>query len=303
MAAMILLHAGLGSRMDIHAENLFRTVLEEGKERILRGENALSTSWALTGLLEASGLFNAGVGAIPQEDGVVRRDIGTMDGRNLKALGIPGITTLSCPSRILPELFFSTRHVLLSGEATSHWISRMGLADLSVAPGFSPDSLSYWKKSIDEPGGGTVGAVVLDGNGHCAATTSTGGMGRMRPGRIGDSSIPGAGYYADDQLGAISMTGTGESILRTVGGLRLLLEADRPPDRRTALRNVNRLLESMSGKTEGKIGGILISRKNGPFVLHSPGPMLAGSWSSQDNLLSVSDSWDPVHLRNLSDDL
>lgn len=299
MDPMILLHAGLGTRMDPASENLFRTILREGKERIQSGEPALTVSWALTELLEFSGLFNAGIGAIPQEDGVVRRDIGTMDGKSLKSLGIPGITTLSCPSRILPELFFSTQHVLLSGDSTSHWIVQTGQSDLDVTPGFSPDSLSFWEKNTDKPGGGTVGAVVVDGGGHCAATTSTGGTGRMRPGRIGDSSIPGAGYYADDRLGAVSMTGTGESILRTIGGYRLLAEADRTPDREKALHELDCLLQSMVRETNGKIGGILISRKNGPFILHSPAPMLAGSWSSRDGLFRVSDKWDPLHIRNL----
>ncbi len=293
MHPLVLLHAGLGSRMETPSENLLRTILSEGKKRLLQGETALSTSWALTGILEASGLFNAGTGAIPQEDGVVRRDIGTMDGHTLKTLGIAGITTLSCPSRILPELFFSTRHVLLSGEATSHWISRMGLSDLPNDPAYPPEALSHWKKDPGVPGGGTVGVVVYDLEGHCAATTSTGGMGRMWPGRIGDSSIPGAGYYAQDSLGAVSMTGTGESILRTVGGLRLLLEVDRAQDRETASQKANSLLESMAAMTEGHIGGILCSRKNGPLVLHSPAPMLAGFWSSREDHFQVSDSWDP----------
>ncbi|MHB8422553.1 MAG: isoaspartyl peptidase/L-asparaginase [Leptospirales bacterium] len=300
MDATILLHAGLGTRLDLPSENLFRTILREGKERILGGEAALTVSWALTGLLESSGLFNAGIGAIPQEDGVVRRDIGTMDGKNLKSLGIPGITNLSCPSRILPELFFSTNHVLLSGESTSHWIVRSGHSDLEVAPGFAPDSLRFWEKNMDSPGEGTIGAVVIDSRGHCAATTSTGGTGRMRPGRIGDSSIPGAGYYADDRMGAISMTGTGESILKTVGGFRLLYEAERAPDRETASTELKQLIESMSKETEGRIGGILVSRKNGPFVLHCPGPMLAGAWSSREDLFKVSDTWDPLHIRNLA---
>ncbi|MGH9104803.1 MAG: isoaspartyl peptidase/L-asparaginase, partial [Acidimicrobiales bacterium] len=60
------------------------------------------------------------------------------------------------------------------------------------------------------PGPGTVGAVALDGDGHVAAATSTGGRAGQRPGRVGDTPIIGAGTWADDRTAAISATGTGE---------------------------------------------------------------------------------------------
>ncbi|WP_410969296.1 isoaspartyl peptidase/L-asparaginase, partial [Salmonella sp. SAL04284] len=48
----------------------------------------------------------------------------------------------------------------------------------------------------------TVGAIALDGNGHLAAATSTGGTLNKSPGRVGDSSLIGCGCYADDQSAA-----------------------------------------------------------------------------------------------------
>jgi beta-aspartyl-peptidase (threonine type) len=61
--------------------------------------------------------------------------------------------------------------------------------------------------------GGTVGAVAVDGEGHVAAATSTGGLLGKLAGRIGDSAILGAGTYADDRAGAASATGHGEAII------------------------------------------------------------------------------------------
>jgi L-asparaginase / beta-aspartyl-peptidase len=61
---------------------------------------------------------------------------------------------------------------------------------------------------------GTVGAVALDGDGHLAAATSTGGMTGKRYSRIGDSPIIGAGTYADDRSCAVSATGHGEVFIR-----------------------------------------------------------------------------------------
>ena len=61
---------------------------------------------------------------------------------------------------------------------------------------------------------GTIGAVAVDGKGHLAACTSTGGTPYKRPGRVGDTPIIGAGTYADDHEAAASSTGLGEAILK-----------------------------------------------------------------------------------------
>jgi L-asparaginase / beta-aspartyl-peptidase len=61
-----------------------------------------------------------------------------------------------------------------------------------------------------------VGAVALDKNGNIAAATSTGGLTNKRYGRLGDSSIIGAGTYANNETCAISCTGYGEYFIRTV---------------------------------------------------------------------------------------
>ncbi len=47
----------------------------------------------------------------------------------------------------------------------------------------------------------TVGAVVMDFEGHVSAATSTGGLNGKAKGRVGDSPIAGAGLFADDKLG------------------------------------------------------------------------------------------------------
>lgn len=58
----------------------------------------------------------------------------------------------------------------------------------------------------------TVGAVVLDGAGHFAVATSTGGSAPALPGRVGDTPIVGCGYYAGPH-GAVALTGPGEHIV------------------------------------------------------------------------------------------
>ena len=62
--------------------------------------------------------------------------------------------------------------------------------------------------------GDTVGIVVYY-DGKLAAGTSTGGTFLKLPGRIGDTPLIGAGTFASKELGAVSATGIGETIIRT----------------------------------------------------------------------------------------
>ena len=102
-----------------------------------------------------------------------------------------------------------------------------GAAAFAREAGFAPggeemitararERLARWEAGRVGEGwaGGTVGAVAVDGAGHVAAATSTGGTVGKRPGRVGDSPIPGAGTWADDGSAACSATGIGEAILR-----------------------------------------------------------------------------------------
>lgn len=68
------------------------------------------------------------------------------------------------------------------------------------------DALEKWKiKHVNV--GETVGAVAVDKYGHVAVATSTGGRNGKMVGRVGDTSVIGAGSYADDNIGAVSTTG------------------------------------------------------------------------------------------------
>ena len=60
----------------------------------------------------------------------------------------------------------------------------------------------------------TIGIVVIDANGDIACGTSTNGLANKVPGRTGDSPIPGAGCYVDNQVGAAAATGDGDVMMR-----------------------------------------------------------------------------------------
>jgi beta-aspartyl-peptidase (threonine type) len=74
--------------------------------------------------------------------------------------------------------------------------------------------IPHSKKS--PPSKGTVGAVACDASGDLAAATSTGGMANKKFGRVGDTSLIGAGTYAANDTCAVSCTGHGEYFMRGV---------------------------------------------------------------------------------------
>jgi beta-aspartyl-peptidase (threonine type) len=103
-------------------------------------------------------------------------------------------------------------HALLAGREAWRFAQEVGITPAA------PNALVTERQrmrlaALTSVSGGTVGAVARDRFGRFAAATSTGGIVGKRPGRIGDSPIPGAGTWADARC-AISATGDGEAILR-----------------------------------------------------------------------------------------
>ncbi len=63
---------------------------------------------------------------------------------------------------------------------------------------------------------GTVHVSAINAQGDISCVTSTSGLAFKRPGRIGDSPIPGAGLYVDNDVGSCGSTGRGEANLLEV---------------------------------------------------------------------------------------
>ncbi|HID41337.1 MAG TPA: asparaginase [Pyrodictium sp.] len=173
--------------------------------------------------LEDSGVLNAGIGSILTYDGRVEMDAGVMTDA-MQAGGVAVVAYPRNPVRLAAYVARELPHVLLAGPAADELAQRLGL---EKHPGPSPHALERWKtlreklrsgegpswaRAIYELYGDTVGAVVLSA-GRLAASASTGGIVLKHAGRIGDSPVPGAGFYVERGVGGCSATGIGETIL------------------------------------------------------------------------------------------
>lgn len=233
---VIVIHGGAGDGItpeNINTEVRLRysskmtEALMAGQKVLENGGSAVDAVETVIMVLEDSPLFNAGVGAVLSWDGKPELDASIMDGSTLKAGSISGVSRIKNPISTARRVMDTSIHVMLSREGAEEFAKSQNME--MVEPGyFKTDdrqrSLERYKKKVgylpqadhDFSKHGTVGCVILDGKGHIAAGTSTGGMTGKRYGRVGDSPILGAGTYASNETCGISSTGHGEFFIRYV---------------------------------------------------------------------------------------
>jgi beta-aspartyl-peptidase (threonine type) len=231
-----------------------RRAAEAGHAVLRAGGTALDAVEAAVRVLEDDERFNAGYGAVLTRDGTVEHDALIVDGA-LRAGAVGALGGFANPITVARRVLERGVHVLMVGEGARRFALEEGLTEVPSAALISPRARARFEAAHGAlaRSGDTVGACAIDAAGHIAAATSTGGLLGKRPGRVGDSPIPGAGGFADDRLGAVSATGHGESILR-VGLSRTVAERLRSGDAPAmACRFALAALAERTGATAGVI--------------------------------------------------
>jgi len=206
----LIVHGGAGSIPEserAERQAAVERARDAGWSEIRNG--ALAAVVAAVRRLEDEPLLNAGIGACLNSDGVVELDAGVMLGADLRVGAAACLRDVRHPIDLAVAVMEDGRHVLLAAEGASRFAREHGveLADPSV---FITDR----KRQQLIQGADTVGAVARDADGRLVVGVSTGGRTGKLPGRIGDSPIAGAGFYADDRFGAVCGTGLGEAFIR-----------------------------------------------------------------------------------------
>ena len=220
----IVVHAGSGNAGgpapgDVlnPRQKSFRTYLAMGRQMLADGANSIDVCEKVVRAFEDDSQFNAGKGAVTTADGGHSLDAAIMDGSNFKFGAVAGVRTVKNPISLARLVMDKTKHVMLIRDGAEAFAEQMGLEIVPSTYFISPPSAKTPEKPTPEKpkeGGDTVGCVCLDRHGNLAAATSTGGIGGVMPGRVGDSPICGAGTYANNKTCAVSCTGTGEQFIR-----------------------------------------------------------------------------------------
>ncbi len=218
----IVIHGGAGA---ISTENLtpdlekeymtaLTAALNTGKKILKEGGSALDAVEKTIRMMEDNPLFNAGKGAVFTHEGRNELDASIMDGSNLAAGAVAGVTDIRNPITAARTVMTSSPHVMLTGAGASQFAKEQGLEIVSPSYFYTDRRFNELQEVIKRDKNGTVGCCALDKNGNLAAGTSTGGMTNKKYNRIGDAPIIGAGTYANNNTCAVSATGHGEFFIR-----------------------------------------------------------------------------------------
>ena len=253
MKVAIILHGGAGNWQPEkipRANEILKEAAIIGIKILKNNGSSLDAVEKAVNHLENSGYFNCGIGSIAQSDGKVRMDAGIMDGHALKCGAVASIEDIKNPISIARRLMDKTDHCLIVSKYAVDFALRNGFDKFKIKP-------KKFKKG-NSVSSDTVGAIALDRNGRIAVANSTGGrFGKMLPGRVGDSPIAGAGFYANKFAGAAT-TGIGEAFIRTNAASRAVYIVEQGKSVKEAAKLAMRFVTE---KTKCDGGMIILDRK------------------------------------------
>lgn len=195
--------------------------------------------------------FTVGFGGSPDESSETTLDALIMNGRTHDAGSVGGLKHIKSAAAVAQAVMSFTKHTLLVGESATKFAISMGFKqedlhreesvkewmnwfNASCQPNFwinvSPDPLENcgpyvpsekisfmekkYNKHVSEKSHDTIGMIAINSRGDIAAGTSTNGASHKIPGRVGDSPIIGSGAYVDNDVGAATGTGDGDTLMK-----------------------------------------------------------------------------------------
>lgn len=257
----ILIHGG-AKTIAPREEQANREGLDEavriGAAVLRAGGTAIDAVEAAIREMEDCPVFNAGTGSVANRDGTIEMCAALMDGSSLAVGAVAVIPFVRHPVSVARAVL-GEREILLAGHGALAFARERG-AELQD----EEERGSIRVVAGAHGGHDTVGAVALDRHGNFAAGTSTGGLDGTLPGRVGDSPLPGCGFYADNTIGAVSLSGDGEDIAR-------LALASRIANKLGQMRVITALERSLAdvARLGGEAGAIALDQQGNPGFAHN----------------------------------
>ncbi len=284
MNGVVVVHAGAGTWRFFNKDeivNIIKSSLKAGVKVLERGGSALDAVVEATVVLEDSGILNAGLGSVVDVLGRLTMDAGVMDGYSGRAGAVAAVTYPKNPVVLARKVMELTDHIILCGSGADELAIKL---NLPKHPGPTERVIKLYKEYVSKADSAparfaknikvakelgmfdTVGAVALDNNGRLAAAVSTGGIILKFPGRVGDSAIPGAGFYAN-RYGAAVATGVGETIIMSLLTYRAVELMKEGYTAATAARIALQIHTSLFGRDTA--GLIVVDRSGMPYGVYN----------------------------------
>ncbi|MEW9310377.1 MULTISPECIES: isoaspartyl peptidase/L-asparaginase [Labrys] len=248
-------------------------------EMLRAGADSLDAMVAGIGQVEAEPrVRSVGYGGWPNMLGVMECDAAVMNGTT-REVGAVGAVPDTIPVAALAQAVMQRLpHVMLTGAGARRFASEIGF---SVDEVLIDDSRRVWRERLEveleaeqlarfpdiplaplshaitdpERVRDTTVFLSTDARRGSHTATSTSGWAWKYPGRLGDSPIPGAGFYADSRYGAAACTHTGEMTMRCATARTIVLALKLGRSLREA---VDLAVEELAELREGFLGGVVI---------------------------------------------
>ncbi len=237
--------------------------------------------------------LSVGLQGLPDREGITTLDASIMTGDG-NCGSVAFVRQVKHPISLARKVMENTPHVLLAGE---------GARQFAIAEGFplekeelSPKAAkayAKWKESsqykpiINIENHDTIGMIGIDANGNMAGSCTTSGLAYKMHGRVGDSPIIGAGLFVDNEVGAATATGLGESIIKICGSFLIveLMRQGRTPQE-ACEEAVRRLIAKNKNINDIQAGFLAVNKEGltGAFAVH-PGFNFAKATSAENVLI------------------
>lgn len=248
-------------------------------EMLKSGEDSLSAMVAGISRVEAEPkVRSVGYGGWPNMLGVMECDAGVMDGTTREVGSVGAVPDTLHVAQLAHEVMKRLPHVMLVGDGARRFASETGFAKDAMlledsktvwwdklkqqmspaeASAFPETPLAPLLKTITDPERVRDTTVFLsaDRTRGVHAATSTSGWAWKYPGRLGDSPIPGAGFYADSRYGGAACTHTGEMTMRCATSRTIVLAMKLGYSLSDAIQLA---LDELNDLTGGFLGGVVI---------------------------------------------
>ena len=221
--------------------------------------------------------LSVGLQGLPDREGIATLDASIMKGDGSCGT-VAFVRQVKHPISLARKVMEQTPHVMLVGEGARQFAIAQGfpLEEEVLSPKAEAAYLEWKKESKYKPiinieNHDTIGLIALGPDGKLAGSCTTSGLAYKMHGRVGDSPIIGAGLYVDDEVGAATATGLGESIIRICGSFLIveLMRQGRSPQE-ACEEAVRRLIAKNKNIEDIQAGFLAINKEGeyGAFAVH-----------------------------------
>ncbi|XP_017018774.1 L-asparaginase-like protein GG20738 [Drosophila kikkawai] len=193
-------------------------------------------------------------GSSPDEAGNLTYEAAIMDGETLKFGAVAGLEGVRHAILVADSVLQYTKHSLIVGESAGIFAKSLGYQEEEpLSSPYTKEVLSEWRMQRCQPNfwrdvlpsesdncgpysplaehllrpqplrqeyliqqgqHDQLAFLALDGEGRLHVASHSSGAQFRIPGRVGDSAVPGAGIYADNEVGGAVVSGDGDVLMR-----------------------------------------------------------------------------------------